>query len=61
MYSLSIVTTIFLPLGFVTGLFGMNVAGLPGTQSPYAFAILCLVMLGGNSYSSDFFRSMKWM
>ena len=30
MYVLSIVAAIFLPISFVTGLFGMNVAGLPG-------------------------------
>jgi len=29
MYVLSIVAAIFLPLSFLTGLFGMNVAGLP--------------------------------
>lgn len=40
MYVLSIITAIFLPLSFLTGVFGMNVAGLPGTQTPDAFSIL---------------------
>nr|WP_136252505.1 zinc transporter ZntB [Ningiella ruwaisensis] len=40
MYVLSLVTAIFLPLSFLTGVFGMNVAGLPGTQSPSAFLYL---------------------
>lgn len=44
-YVLSIVAAIFLPLGFLTGVFGMNVAGLPGTEWPMAFATLCIAML----------------
>ena len=45
MYVLSMVTAIFLPLSFLTGLFGMNVGGLPGTDSPQAFTILIAGML----------------
>lgn len=40
MYVLSIVAAIFLPISFVTGVFGMNVAGLPGLENPMAFAIV---------------------
>ncbi|MFQ1700908.1 CorA family divalent cation transporter [Loktanella agnita] len=40
-YLLSVVAAIFLPLGFLTGLFGVNLAGMPGTEAPYAFALLC--------------------
>jgi zinc transporter len=39
-YLLSIVATIFLPLSFLTGVFGMNVAGLPGVENPEAFKLL---------------------
>lgn len=39
-YLLSIVATIFLPLSFLTGVFGMNVAGLPGVENPDAFKLL---------------------
>jgi zinc transporter len=41
MYWLSIVATIFMPLGFVTGLLGVNVLGIPGSEDGHAFAILC--------------------
>lgn len=40
MYVLSMVTAIFLPLSFLTGVFGMNVGGLPGTESQDAFTLL---------------------
>jgi zinc transporter len=37
MYLLSIVAAVFLPLGFLTGLFGINVGGMPGADNPWAF------------------------
>jgi len=44
MYLLSIVAALFLPLGFVTGLLGVNVAGIPGTEHPGAFIVVCLLL-----------------
>lgn len=45
MLLLSIVAAVFLPLSFITGMFGMNVAGLPGTVNTAAFMILMLLMI----------------
>ena len=45
MYALSIVSLIFLPVTFVTGVFGMNVGGLPGLEDPTAFIIIVGTML----------------
>ena len=45
MYVLSIVSLIFLPMTFVTGVFGMNVGGLPGLEDPTAFVIVVATML----------------
>ncbi|MEL7165027.1 MAG: CorA family divalent cation transporter [Pseudomonadota bacterium] len=60
-YVLSVVAAVFLPLGFVTGLFGVNVAGMPGTEDPLAFAILCVgmgVMAVGTLWVM---RRLKWI
>jgi zinc transporter len=48
MYRLSVVAAIFLPLGLLTGLLGINVGGIPGTESALAFPVvtLALVALG---------------
>lgn len=40
LYVLSLVTAVFLPLSFLTGVFGMNVAGLPGLENPESFFYL---------------------
>ncbi len=44
LYLLSIVTAVLLPITLITGVFGMNVAGLPGLQDPHAFAWVMLLM-----------------
>ncbi|MGJ3255291.1 MAG: zinc transporter ZntB [Alcanivorax sp.] len=41
MYLLAIISALFLPLGFLTGLFGINVGGLPGVEDPHAFWWFC--------------------
>lgn len=44
LYVLSIVTTVFLPLTLITGIFGMNVSGLPLTQNTFGFWWVMLSM-----------------
>ncbi len=45
MYKLSMISVIFMPLTFITGLFGMNVGGIPGSQDPAAFYVCTFLML----------------
>jgi zinc transporter len=35
---------VLLPITLITGVFGMNVAGLPGLQDPHGFAWVMLLM-----------------
>ncbi|WP_417809699.1 zinc transporter ZntB [Thioclava sp.] len=42
-FVMSVVTSMFLPLGFLTGLFGVNLGGMPGLQSPIAFEALVVI------------------
>jgi zinc transporter len=60
MFLLSIVAAIFLPLSFVTGLLGINVGGIPGTDYPGAFllVVLRLCVLGGLLWW--YFHTRKW-
>lgn len=61
MYLLSIVTVIFLPLGLVTGLLGINVAGIPGTDNPYAFWIVTGLLVFIAIMQILIFRRKRWM
>jgi len=61
MYLLSIVAAIFLPLGLLTGLLGINVGGIPGTESPYAFIVVCVGLIFIAFIQALIFRRMRWM
>lgn len=60
-YVLSVVAAIFLPLGFLTGLFGVNIAGMPGTETPLAFWLLTSVSLVGGIALFLIFKFSKWL
>lgn len=61
MYILSIVAGIFLPLGLLTGLFGINVGGIPGTESKWAFTIFCILLAAVAGFQIWLFKRKKWM
>ncbi|MBI1300328.1 MAG: zinc transporter ZntB [Alphaproteobacteria bacterium] len=61
MYVLSIVAAIFLPLGFLTGLLGINVGGMPGTDYAMAFWIVCFLCVCFGVGMVAIFRMLKWL
>ena len=61
MYMLSIVAAIFLPLGFLTGLLGINVGGMPGVDSSNAFWITCSALVILMGFQFFIFRKLKWL
>ncbi|MEJ2454587.1 MAG: zinc transporter ZntB [Candidatus Thiodiazotropha sp.] len=60
MYVLAIITSVFLPLGFLTGLLGINVGGMPGIDNPIAFWVVCLLALVVGGISLWLLRLMRW-
>lgn len=60
MYVLSVIAAIFLPLHFMTGLLGMNVAGIPGAEHPYAFWLFLLIVGVVVALQVFIFKKMKW-
>lgn len=61
MYLLTIVAGIFLPLGFLTGLLGINVGGMPGVDSPAAFWIVCAVLAAIVAAEIWYLRRKRWI
>ena len=57
---LTVVAAVFLPLGFLTGLFGVNLAGMPGTAWPGAFALLSVLCGALGAALALFFRARRW-
>lgn len=61
MLILATASTVFLPLNFLVGLLGINVAGIPGATSPLAFWIVVGIALAIGSALIGFFKSRGWV
>lgn len=61
MYILSIVAAIFLPLGLITGLLGVNVGGIPGTESIYGFTFVSISLVVFAFIQYLFFKRKRWI
>jgi len=59
-YGLSLVAAVFLPLGFVTGLLGINVGGMPGVESSAAFWVVAIVCGGLGVGSAWLLKRAQW-
>jgi len=60
LYVLSIITAVFLPLGFVCSLLGVNVGGVPLQHDDWAFWALCGVFAVVVAAQIWFFRRRGW-
>lgn len=60
-YILSIVSAIFLPLGFFTGLFGINIGGMPGVEDKNAFNLFILALVVLLIIQLIIFKKKKWI
>lgn len=60
-YVLSIIAAIFLPLGFLTGLFGINVGGMPGVEAEYGFWAVSVGSIFIGILLFFVFRHLKWL
>lgn len=58
---LTIISTIFIPLSFVAGLYGMNFEYMPELKLPYGYFYVLLVMIVMVSSMLLFFRRKKWI
>lgn len=61
LYVLSIMTAIFLPLGFITGLLGVNVGGVPGQHLSWGFWLLCGLFAIAIAIQIWLFRRWRWL
>jgi magnesium transporter len=66
MKTLTIITTLFMPISFVTGFFGMNFFQpiskdfIPWTNNP-VFFLMCLIIIGTPLGMFLWMRQRKWM
>jgi len=61
MYMLSMVAAVFLPLGFLTGLLGINVGGIPGAESPFGFEVVIGLLIVIVALQMWIFKRQRWL
>jgi zinc transporter len=61
LYVLSILSAIFLPLGFLAAVFGVSTGGVPGHDSPWGFWILVVCFIAAFAVQFWLFRKWKWL
>ncbi len=58
---LTIIATIFIPLTFIAGLYGMNFSYMPELNHPYAYPGVLLIMLAIAVAMLIYFRKKRWL
>ncbi|MEX2648986.1 MAG: zinc transporter ZntB [Alphaproteobacteria bacterium] len=56
----SILAAVILPPSLIAGIFGANLGGIPGASKPWAFAILCLIVLVIVPLELWLLKRLKW-
>jgi zinc transporter len=60
MYLLSLDTLVVLPLTVISGMLGMNVGGVPGGETPWAFFATCALFAAVATVEIWLLRRAKW-
>lgn len=60
-YLMSLFAMLFLPATFLTGLFGVNLGGIPGADHPKAFMVFCVIIVGLAIGIFWWLRKRKWL
>ncbi|MDR1930575.1 MAG: magnesium/cobalt transporter CorA [Treponema sp.] len=58
---LTIISTIFIPLTFIAGVYGMNFRNMPELVSPYGYPLIWTVMLFTAGGMLIFFKRRRWI
>lgn len=58
---LTIISTVFIPLTFIVGVYGMNFDYLPELHWWWAYPVLWVIMIGIAAFMIAFFKRRKWM
>ena len=61
LYLLAIISGLFLPLGFLTGLLGVNLGGIPGADNDSAFFIFLAALSGTTGLLVYLLKRRGWL
>jgi magnesium transporter len=58
---LTIISTIFMPLSFVAGIYGMNFEFMPELNQPWAYPLVWMIFLSLPAAMLYYFRRRNWI
>jgi magnesium transporter len=58
---LTIIATLFIPLTFIVGLYGMNFKYMPELEWRWGYPLVLLLMLGVSGFMIFYFRRKRWI
>ena len=58
---LTVMASIFIPLTFVAGVYGMNFQNMPELDEPWAYPLVWAVMIGMGLGMAAYFRRKGWL
>lgn len=61
LYLVSVLSALFLPLTFLTGLLGVNLAGIPAARDGNAFWIFCAILVVVVALLAIILRRLRWL
>src|ERR1035437_9273348 len=60
MKALTVISSIFIPVTFIVGVYGMNFKYMPESNSPYAYGLVWIVMLSVMIGMALYFKRKNW-
>ena len=57
---LTIISTVFIPLSFIVGLYGMNLKNMPEYDWPWMYPVVWVIMISIATSMLIFFKKKKW-
>lgn len=58
---LTIISTVFIPLSFIVGLYGMNLSNMPEYNWPWMYPVVWVIMISIATLMLIFFKKKKWL
>lgn len=60
-YTMSLMAMVFLPSTFLTGLFGVNLGGIPGGEWHFGFSLFCMLLVAVIGGVTWWLHRSKWL
>jgi len=58
---LTIIATIFMPLTFIAGIYGMNFKHMPELEWKWGYPMVWLVVIGISIFMLTYFKKKRWL